>query len=150
MLAYQLLFWLLAIFCCFIFFGYSDGLSILLASPTSSLSGILMIPSSLLATILLFRLRNNLSQIYPYPYLIFGFYVGNLSILIQFLIAAGINHDIHWQFPDILFIFIGPFAGLLASYIFGFAFLIIIPSVLSGLILYWFNKRFYFKKDSLK
>ncbi|MFW3145170.1 hypothetical protein QPW88_15610, partial [Legionella pneumophila] len=77
-----------------------------------------------------------------YPYFIFGFYVGNLSLLVLFILDAFIRQLIIWKFPEFLLIFISPFVELLLSYLFfGFAFLTIIPALGSAFILYWVQKR---------
>lgn len=140
---YQLLFWLIGIFCCFILFGYSDAVKIFKAAPDKLLSGTLMALSSLLASGILFRFKaDNLRQRVPYPYFMFGFYTGNTSILVFNLLTALINHSVIWQFPDVLMIVIGPLVELIIAYIFGFAFLALIPSIASALILYWLNKNY--------
>ncbi|BCA96248.1 hypothetical protein TUM19329_26090 [Legionella antarctica] len=80
-------------------------------------------------------MRKRLS-LQPYPYFMLGLYIGNLSLLLIFILDAFIKNYITWQFPEFLLIFFAPFMELFLSYIFGFAFMALIPSLLSAYILF--------------
>ncbi|HAT1868001.1 TPA: hypothetical protein JAZ42_09445 [Legionella pneumophila] len=139
---YLLSYWLLSIISCLFAFGYDDSLRMLLASPKSDLSGALLFLSSFIAAALLFVFRYKTFSDQPYPYFIFGFYVGNVSLLMLFILDAFIRELIVWKFPEFLLVFISPFVELVLSYLFfGFAFLAIIPAVTSAFILYAVQKK---------
>ncbi|HAT8178338.1 TPA: hypothetical protein JA361_02440 [Legionella pneumophila] len=136
-LIYLLSYWLLSIISCLIVLGYDNSLRMQLASPKSDLSGALLFFSSFIAAALLFVFRYKTFSAQPYPYFIFGFYVGNVWLLMLFILDIFIRELIVWKFPEFLLVFISLFVELLLSYIFfGFAFLAIIPTVASALILY--------------
>ena len=65
-----------------------------------------------------------------------GFYIGNLSLLLIFLLDALLNNYVVWKFPEFLLIFFAPFMELFLSYLFGFALLALIPSLVSAYILF--------------
>ncbi|HAT1773524.1 TPA: hypothetical protein I8034_002936 [Legionella pneumophila] len=139
---YLVCYWLLGSIFWLIVFGYDDSISTLFASPKSTLSGTLIFLSTFIATALLFVFKRKTFADQLYPYFIFGFYVGNLSLLVLFILDAFIRQLIIWKFPEFLLIFISPFVELLLSYLFfGFAFLTIIPALGSAFILYWVQKR---------
>ncbi|KTD56816.1 hypothetical protein Lsan_2976 [Legionella santicrucis] len=137
---YLLIFWLLGSVLWLTVFGYKAAVSTLIASPYSMLSGILIFLSSLIATAVLFAFKSKTLATLPYPYFILGFYIGNLSLLILFILDAFIRQLIVWKFPEFFLIFLAPFIELFFSYLFGFAFLTIIPAITSALILYWTQK----------
>jgi len=118
-------------------FGFADSLKILkIPSVTKELSGTIILFSSLIASMFIIaRMRKRLSS-RPYPYFMLGFYIGNLSLLLMFLFNALFNNYVVWKFPEFLLIFIAPFMELFLSYLFGFAFIALIPSWLSAYILF--------------
>ncbi|HDV6633016.1 TPA: hypothetical protein RJX14_001817 [Legionella pneumophila] len=139
---YQGIYWLFGIISCLLIFGYDDSVRMLFASPKSDLSGALLFFSSFIATALLFVFKYKTFSDQPYPYFIFGLYVGNVSLLMLFILDDFIRGLIVWKFPEFLLVFISPFVELLLSYIFfGFAFLAIIPAVASALILYKVQRK---------
>lgn len=138
---YLLIFWLLGSVLWLIIFGYREAVSTLIAPPYSMLSGILIFLSTLIATALLFVFKSQTLAELPYPYFILGFHIGNLSLLILFMLDAFIRQLIVWRFPEFFLIFLAPFIELFFSYLFGFAFLAIIPAIASAFILYWTQKR---------
>lgn len=103
---------------------------------TAELSGTIIILSSLIASILMIALMRKRLLLKPYPYFVLGFYIGNLSLLLMFLIQALLNNYIIWRFPEVLLMFFAPFIELFFSYLFGFAFMALIPSWLSAYILF--------------
>ncbi|WP_133131291.1 hypothetical protein [Legionella yabuuchiae] len=118
-------------------FGFEESLKMLKISPmTVGFSGPLIFFSSFIATIIVISLMRKRLSLQPYPYFMLGFYIGNLSLLLFFLIQALLNNFIIWKFPEFLLIFIAPFIELLLAYMFGFAFLALIPSWLSAYILF--------------
>ncbi|KTD09450.1 hypothetical protein [Legionella jamestowniensis] len=118
-------------------FGFADSLKILKSSPmTDDLNGTLILFSSLIACILVISLMRKRLSLQPYPYFMLGFYIGNLSLLLIFLIQALLNNYIIWEFPEFLLIFFAPFIELFFAYLFGFAFMALIPSWLSAYILF--------------
>ncbi len=118
-------------------FGLADSLKILKSSPVDKdLNGTLILFSSLIASILIIKLMKKRLQLQPYPYFILGFYIGNLSLLLMFLLDAFLNNYVVWKFPEFLLIFIAPLMKLFFSYLFGFAFMALIPSWLSAYILF--------------
>lgn len=54
----------------------------------------------------------------------------------MFLLDALLNNYVVWKFPEFLLLFFAPFIELFISYLFGFAFLALIPSCLSAYILF--------------
>ncbi|AUH73602.1 hypothetical protein [Legionella sainthelensi] len=137
---YLLIFWLLGSMLWLIIFGYREAVSTLIA-PYSMLSGTLVFLSTFLATAVLFVFKSQTLADLPYPYFILGFHIGNLSLLILFILDAFIRQLIVWKFPEFFLIFLAPFIELFFSYLFGFAFLAIIPAIASAFILYWTRKR---------
>lgn len=118
-------------------FGLTGSLAILKASPVNiGLNGSLILFSSLIATLVVINLMKKRLLLEPYPYFMLGFYIGNLSLLFMFLIDPFLNRYIIWQFPEFLLIFVAPFIELFFSYLFGFAFLALIPAWLSAYILF--------------
>lgn len=118
-------------------FGFANSLKILKSSPMSEdISGVIVLFSSLIASVSVITLMRKRLSLQPYPYFMLGFYVGNLSLLLIFLIQALLNNYITWQFPEFLLMFFAPFLELLISYLFGFAFMALIPSWLSAYILF--------------
>ncbi len=103
---------------------------------TDDLNGTLILFSSLIACILVISLMRKRLSLQPYPYFMLGFYIGNLSLLLIFLIQALLNNYIIWEFPEFLLIFFAPFIELFFAYLFGFAFMALIPSWLSAYILF--------------
>ncbi|EEZ94076.1 hypothetical protein [Legionella longbeachae] len=138
---YLLMFWVLGGVLWLIIFGYRASVSTLLASPYSTLSGISIFISTLIASALLFAFKSKTLVDLPYPYFIFGFHIGNLSLLILFIFDAFIRQLIAWKLPEFFLIFLAPFIELFFSYLFGFAFLAIIPAITSAFILYWIQKK---------
>ncbi|WP_115711494.1 hypothetical protein [Legionella sainthelensi] len=137
---YLLIFWLLGSVLWLIIFGYREAVSTLFA-PYSMLSGTLIFLSTFIAAALLFVFKSQTLADLPYPYFILGFHIGNLSLLILFILDAFIRQLIVWKFPEFFLIFLAPFIELFFSYLFGFAFLAIIPAIASAFILYWTRKR---------
>ncbi|KTC91758.1 hypothetical protein [Legionella cincinnatiensis] len=137
---YLLIFWLLGSVLWLIIFGYREAISTLIALPYSMLSGVLIFLSTFIATALLFAFKSKTLAVLPYPYFILGFQIGNLSLLILFILDAFIRQLIIWKFPEFFLIFLAPFIELFFSYLFGFAFLAIIPAITSALVLYWTQK----------
>lgn len=118
-------------------FGFADSLKIFKSSPMSEdLNGAIILLSSLIACILVISLMKKRLSLQPYPYFMLGFYIGNLSLLLVFLLQALLNNYIIWKFPEFLFLFFAPFLELFFSYLFGFAFMALIPSWLSAYILF--------------
>lgn len=103
---------------------------------TKDLNGTLILFSSLIASILIIKLMRKRLSLQPYPYFILGFYIGNLSLLLMFLLDALLNNYVVWKFPEFLLMFFAPFIELFFSYLFGFAFMALIPSWLSAYILF--------------
>ena len=60
------------------------------------LSGTLIFLSSFIATILLFVFKSKTFANQPYPYFIFGFYVGNLSLLLLFVLDSYFRQLFVW------------------------------------------------------
>lgn len=99
--------------------------------------GAVVILSSFLASAFVILIMGKRLLEQPYPYFMLGFYVGNLSILLTFFIYFLLNNYMVWRFPEFLLIFSAPIIGLLLSYmLFGFAFLVLIPSCLSAYVLF--------------
>ncbi|MCE3043851.1 hypothetical protein [Legionella sp. 16cNR16C] len=118
-------------------FGFADSFKILTTSPLSKdINGTTILFSSLLASVWIIKLMRKRLSLQPYPYFILGFYIGNLSLLLMFLLDALLNNYVIWKFPEFLLIFFAPFIELFVSYLFGFAFLALIPSCLSAYILF--------------
>jgi hypothetical protein len=118
-------------------FGLADSFKILRSSPfTVDLNGPIILFSSLIASIFVISFMRKRLLRQPYSYFMMGFYIGNLSLLLIFLIADLLNNSIIWKFPDFLLIFLEPFIELFFSYLFGIAFMALIPSWLSAYILF--------------
>ncbi|KTC76018.1 hypothetical protein Lbir_0087 [Legionella birminghamensis] len=118
-------------------FGFADSLKILKSLPVSKdFNGVLILFSSLTASVLMIKSMKKSLLLKPYPYFILGFYIGNLSLLLMFLLDAFLNHYVIWEFPEFLLIFFAPFMELFFSYLSGFAFMALIPSCLSAYILF--------------
>lgn len=118
-------------------FGFADSLKILKSSPMAvDLNGTTILLSSLIASILIISLMRKRLLLQPYPYFMLGFYIGNLSLLLIFLLDALLNNYVVWKFPEFLLIFFAPFMELFLSYLFGFALLALIPSWVSAYILF--------------
>jgi hypothetical protein len=118
-------------------FGFEGSLKILKSSPMNKdLNGTLILFSSLIGSILIISLMRKRLLLQPYPYFMLGFYVGNSSLLLMFLLDALLNNYVIWKFPEFLLIFFGPFIELLLSYLFGFALIALIPSWISAYILF--------------
>lgn len=133
-----IMYWFFGALFLILLFGFEDAVNILFASPFSNTpgSGVLILFSSLLSSILLFiRMKKKLLFL-PYPYFMLGFYVGNVTFLIMFLIDGFITEHNIWEFPKFLFMFLAPFAQLLVLYIFGFVFLSLLPAWFSAYIIY--------------
>ncbi|MFW3145173.1 hypothetical protein QPW88_15625, partial [Legionella pneumophila] len=90
-ICYLVGYWLLGSIFWLIIFGYDDSISTLFASPKSTLSGTLIFLSTFIATALLFVFKRKAFADRLYPYFIFGFYVGNLSLLVLFILDAFIR-----------------------------------------------------------
>lgn len=120
----------------FLVFGVRESYTILLTPPSLQLSGISIISSALLATVIIIFCKYKSLELLPYPYFISGVHIGNLSLYIYFLCDACAQNLIH--FKQIYFVLLGPLMELLMAYVFGFAFLALIPSIGSAFILYWF------------
>lgn len=119
-------------------FGFADSLKILKSPPmmTQNLNGTLVLFSSLIASILIISLMRKRLLLQPYPYFMLGFYIGNLSLLLMFLLYNLLDNYVVWKFPEFLLIFFAPFMELFLSYLFGFAFIALIPSWISAYILF--------------
>ncbi|RAP37848.1 hypothetical protein B1207_02325 [Legionella quinlivanii] len=118
-------------------FGFADSFKILKSSPLSKdINGTIILFSSLIASVLMIKLMRKRLSHQPYPYFLLGFYIGNLSLLLMFLLDALLNNYVVWKFPEFLLVFFAPFMELFISYLFGFAFLALIPSCLSAYILF--------------
>lgn len=118
-------------------FGLAGSLKILKSPPmTNSLNGTVILLSALIASILIILLMRKRLLQQPYSYFMLGFYIGNLSLLLMFLIQAVLSHYIIWKFPEFLLIFFAPLMELFFSYLFGFAFMALIPACLSSYILF--------------
>lgn len=118
-------------------FGFSPGLDILKASPFNrDLNGTVILLSAFLASLIVIALMKKRLLSLPYPYLTLGFYIGNVSFLIMLFLNKFLHDDIIWKFPELFQVFLSPFMILILSYIFGFIFLALIPSLLGAYILF--------------
>jgi uncharacterized membrane protein (UPF0182 family) len=134
-------YWVAGTLILFAVFGVKESYKILMASPTKDLSGFTIILAAGLATFgVMFYKENSLLQL-PYPYFISGVYIGNFSLLLLFLLDALFRNEVVWRFPDVFLIFLAPFLELLMAYLFGFAFLALIPAMFSAFILYWLRPK---------
>ncbi len=118
-------------------FGYEASWDILISSPLKEdLNGTIILLSSFLASLIVIALLKKRLLALPYPYLMLGFYIGNLSLLILFFLNGLLHQNIIWKFPEFLFAFSAPFLALILCYITGFVFWALIPSLLSAYILF--------------
>lgn len=118
-------------------FGTHESLKILKKSPLSvDFNGAIILFSSLLAGLLVILLMRKRLSLQPYPYFMLGFYVGNLTLLLISFTQALLNKFIIWKFPECLLLFFAPFMELFIDYLFGFAFLVLIPAWLSAYVLF--------------
>lgn len=138
---YIILYWIFGS-CFFLWvFGYDFAIELLCASPFSQWSGaVILLSSGMASFILLNRRKNKLAAMTFSSYLRLGFYIGNLSLLLMFLIDHLLYLVRHWKFPEALLIFIAPWIELFFSYlmiplIVG-ALLALIPACCSVLVLY--------------
>ncbi|KTD47983.1 hypothetical protein Lqui_2247 [Legionella quinlivanii] len=134
---YILSYFLFGVIVFLLVFGFADSFKILKSSPLSNdINGTIILCSSLIASVLIIKLMRKRLSLQPYSYFILGFYIGNLSLLLMFLLDALLNNYVVWKFPEFLLLFFAPFIELFISYLFGFAFLALIPSCLSAYILF--------------
>lgn len=118
-------------------FGFSASLDILKSSPfNGDFNGTVILLSAFLASLMVIALMKKRLLSQPYPYLMLGFYIGNVSLLIMFLLNGLLHGDIIWKFPEVFLVFLAPFMALVLSYIAGFVFWALIPSLLSAYILF--------------
>lgn len=147
MVLFITLYWIFGFILVSSIFGYKYVLHVLLVSPVSAepLSGLNVLVSSLLASILIFKWMSHKLASQPYPYFMLGFYVGNASVFLIIFLMGFLNNLIIWKFPEVLLMFLAPLVGLLTSYILGIIFLALLPAWLSAYILYKINHRFQAK-----
>lgn len=139
---YILAYWLLGILCFFAIFGYDFSVETFWNSPFEGmLSASVIFFSSLLASTFVYYFKKASLKVLPYPYFIFGCHVGNLSLFVLFIADALLRNLVTWTFPDFIYLFTGSFLELLLAWMFGLAFLAIIPSTTSALILYKIHSR---------
>ncbi|QBR83523.1 hypothetical protein E3983_03610 [Legionella israelensis] len=123
------IYWFLGSLLFLFVFGRQFSFDTLMGNPlTSSFNGTHIYLSSLLATIILFLIYKNKLAKQPYPYFMFGFYIGNLSLVILFVIDAILHNNLLWQWPYFLQILYVPFLQLIVAYIFAFPFLSLLPA----------------------
>ncbi|MBA2655485.1 MAG: hypothetical protein H0U70_00680 [Tatlockia sp.] len=136
-ISYLFFYFLFGILIFLLFFGWNDSLKILMQSPLeSSFSGGLIFVSALFGSILIIAKMKERLSVEPYPYFMMGFYVGNCSLLILFLLDALFRKFIILKFPELIAVLLSFLAELLFSYIIGWAFLALIPAWISAYLTY--------------
>ncbi|WP_298626362.1 hypothetical protein [uncultured Legionella sp.] len=118
-------------------FGFTASLGLLKSSPfNGDFNGTVILLSAFLASLMVIALMKKRLLSLPYPYFMLGFYIGNVSLLIIFLLNGLLHGDVIWKFPEVFLVFLAPFMTLVLSYIAGFAFWALIPSLLSAYVLF--------------
>ncbi len=116
---YISVYWFLGALCWVTVFGFHHAMVALSAPPNVFFSARLVGPATLVATILALYFKKEVLSNRPYDYFIFGFYVGNLSLIIMFVADAFLRKLIIWKFPEFLLLFFAPFLELFFAYLFG-------------------------------